>query len=95
MKEIGGKKYVCKTTGLEGVKTAEIAEAALKEAEKTAGELDAAAKKAKEEFEKANKAVEPADAAVKSAREKSKTVKTEFSRQIGQWQAIKKSLLSI
>ena len=30
MKEIGGKKYVCKTTGLEGVKTAEIAEAALK-----------------------------------------------------------------
>lgn len=30
MKEIGGKKYICKTTGLEGVKTAEIAEAALK-----------------------------------------------------------------
>ncbi|MBI5534195.1 MAG: hypothetical protein HY898_15840 [Deltaproteobacteria bacterium] len=30
MKEIAGKKYVCKTTGLDGVKTAELAEKELK-----------------------------------------------------------------
>lgn len=30
MKEIAGKKYVCKTTGLDGVKTAELAEKQLK-----------------------------------------------------------------
>jgi len=30
MKEIAGKKYVCKTTGLDGVKTADLAEKQLK-----------------------------------------------------------------
>lgn len=54
---------------------AAFAEAALKEAEKAATELDAAAKKAKEEFEKANKAVEPAEAAAKLASEKAASVK--------------------
>lgn len=59
---------------------AAFAEAALKEAEKTAGELDAAAKKAKEEFEKANKAVEPAEAAAKAASEKVASAKVALEK---------------
>lgn len=73
---------------------AAFAEAALKEAEKTAGELDAAAKKAKEEFEKANKAVEPADAAVKSAREKAAVAKLAHQRATLQKTATDERLIS-
>ncbi|MBK7997137.1 MAG: PPC domain-containing protein [Verrucomicrobia bacterium] len=59
---------------------AAFAEAALKEAEKAATELDAAAKKAKEEFEKASKAVEPAEAAAKAAAEKAASAKVALEK---------------
>lgn len=59
---------------------AAFAEAALKEAEKAAGELDAAAKKAREEFEKASKAVEPAEAAAKLASEKAASAKVALEK---------------
>lgn len=59
---------------------AAFAEAALKEAEKTASELDAAAKKAAQEFEPVAKAVEPAEAAAKAASEKAASAKVALEK---------------
>ena len=59
---------------------AAFAEASAKEAEKSAGELEAAAKKAAQEFEQASKAVEPLEAAAKSAGEKAATAKVALEK---------------
>lgn len=59
---------------------AAFAEASAKEAEKSAGELDAAAKKAVQELEQAGKAVEPLEAAAKTAGEKAATAKVALEK---------------
>ena len=59
---------------------AAFAEASAKEAEKAAGELEAAAKKAAQEFEQASKAVEPLEAAAKIAGEKVATAKVALEK---------------
>ena len=59
---------------------AAFAEASAKEAEKAAGELDAASKKAMKEFEETAKAVEPAEAAAKIAREKVASAKVALEK---------------